>query len=69
MQLNNMTFSIHLLSNLFYVEEQFKVSVVCMQLETSEEIKQTLDQIQKQVSELQSTMQRIAAPNLKAIEK
>lgn len=38
-------------------------------LESLDEVKKVLDQLNKQISDMNSTLQRIAAPNMKALEK
>ena len=42
---------------------------VCRQLLSSSEVKKSLDHLNKQVSDMQNTLQRINAPNMKAVEK
>ncbi|KAL3853466.1 hypothetical protein ACJMK2_017002 [Sinanodonta woodiana] len=39
------------------------------ELDHADEVKKTLDQLNKQVSDMQVTLQRISAPNMKAMEK
>lgn len=39
------------------------------QLESLDEVKKVLDHLNKQISDMNSTLQRIAAPNMKALEK
>jgi len=51
-----------------------RVSVMCwsvwsVQLDGADEIKKAQDQLNKQLFEMDSNLQRIAAPNMKALEK
>jgi structural maintenance of chromosome 1 len=39
------------------------------QLDGVEDIKKTQDQLNKQIYDMEGTLQRIAAPNMKALEK
>ena len=38
-------------------------------MEETDDIKKTLDHLNKQIYDMESTIQRIAAPNMKALEK
>ena len=46
-----------------------KWSFFCFKLIGNDEIKKVTEHLNKQISEMQATMQRIAAPNMKALEK
>ena len=40
-----------------------------LQLDTAEDVKKAQDQLNKQLFDMDSNLQRIAAPNMKALEK
>jgi structural maintenance of chromosome 1 len=45
------------------------VLMLYSQLDGVEDTKKTLEQLNKQIYDMENTLQRIAAPNMKALEK
>jgi len=45
------------------------VLVGCVQLDSPDDIKKAQDSLNKQLFDMDSNLQRIAAPNMKALEK
>lgn len=47
----------------------FMTMVVSVQLDEAHDVKKAQEQLQKTVSDMQTTLQRIQAPNMRAMEK